>query len=200
ECGVALPPKPADIRGTLEWGYRIPVLSRYLLGTMLWVVALSVGGMQVVVFIAGLVFAREVILLPWQILGLVMLIVFGLALIAMTLLHVIRTETRFRVNANGVSWRSGSRESRLMVGIALLGLLMRKPTVAGAGMLASSATSGSIRWRDISRVVVHPRERAISLRSGWRTVQRVYCPAALFDEVVEYVNEHVSHAPARRRS
>jgi len=170
---------------------------------MLWdflrVILLSVAMMYVIVAVGGLLVERELIILPLGVFILTTGIMFGLFVLTSLLLGN-RQGARFTVGPKGVEYHAEKRERSMNRLVVLVGLLARNPTTAGAGTLAMTRERLFLPWESIHRVVVHRRERVISLHNSWRTVLRLHCPPELFDEVVAAVESHHAARPANSGS
>ncbi|MDZ4168283.1 MAG: hypothetical protein U1E26_01320 [Coriobacteriia bacterium] len=186
-------PRPDQI----EWTYNIPLLtSRFMLWDFLRVILLSVVAMYVIVAVGGLIVERELIILPPQVFFLTAGIMLGLFVLTSLLLGNYQG-ARFTVGPKGVEYRAEKRERSMNKLVILVGLLARNPTAAGAGTLAMTREHLFLPWASIQRVVVHRRERVISLHNSWRTVLRLHCSPELFDQVVDAVSvHHAEHSVA----
>lgn len=179
-------PRPGEI----EWTYKVPLLtSRFMLWDFLRVILLSVVAMYAIVAVGGLIVERELIILPPQVFFLTTGIMFALFVVTSLLLGNYQG-ARFNVGPKGVEYRAEKRERSMNKLVVVVGLLARNPTTAGAGTLAMTRERLFLPWASVQRVVVHRRERVISLHNSWRTVLRLHCPPELFDEVVASVQLH----------
>ncbi len=120
-------------------------------------------------------FARFVFLVP---------AVVGMGLFLLTLLVALvfflnRYWARFTLDAIGVRFESARWTRKLgravSAGNWIFGLLKAMPVNAGIALL-HSGKEWFYPWEDIRRVTFHPKLRVISLKNGWRTVIRIYCP------------------------
>lgn len=180
----------------IEWTYDIPLLtSRFMVWDFVRVILLSVVAMYAIVAIGGLVVEQELIILPWQVFALTAGIMFGLFVLTALLLGN-HQRARFIVSERGVEYRAEKRERAISRLAVIVGLLARNPTTAGAGALAMTRERYFVPWEGIHRVVVHRRQRVISLHNSWRTVLRLHCSAELFDEVVARIE--AEHGAATR--
>ncbi len=179
----------------IEWVYDIPLLtSRFMLWDVARVALMSVGAMYVLVGGCGLIVEQELIILP----PLVFLITLGIILALFVLVSLMmgnRHRARFAVGPVGVEYRAERRERAINRVAIVVGLLARSPSAAGAGVLAATRERLEVPWADVHRVVVHPRQRVISLRNSWRTVLRLHCPPELFDQVRDAVDAYHQAAP-----
>lgn len=181
------------VPASIEWTYDIPLLTnRFMLFDIVRVVLISVASMYLLVAACGLLVEQELIVLP----PLVFLVTTGIVLalfVFASLLMGNRIRARFVVGPDAVEYHAQRRERALSRLTIIAGLLARDPGVAGAGVLAATRERSVFPWTGIHRVVVHPRQRVISLRNSWRTVLRLHCPPELFDQVQDTV-EHYQRA------
>jgi hypothetical protein len=99
-----------------------------------------------------------------------------------------RYPTTFAVTERGVGWRSRSRRGNTANTAAiLLGLLAKKPGLAGAGMLAKAGEGGSMAWKDIRKVKAYAGPRSITLMNSWRVVVRLYCLPDNYEDVLNEI-------------
>lgn len=183
--------------GVLTWEYGMPLLTnRFFLWDMLRWAGISFGLTYAVVAAAGLIFAQELILLPWWFAA-----IFGGLILFATLLTVLifqnRYDTTFTLDDQGAYLQSGSKGRKVNRILTILALLSGKPGAVGSAMLAEARQDLAIEWQDVRKVDVHPGQRVVSLADSWHTAARLYCPPDLFDQVVERVQYYVAHAPRR---
>jgi hypothetical protein len=187
----------------ISWEYDIPLVNNlFILRDFLFVICASMVVMQLLVLAMGLVFEGEVLLLPWQVWGIVIAVIGVLFLVAALVVLGNRYHARFTVNQKQVLYEAGIRErkmNRVMVALGMLALLAGKPGPAGAALLSTSQEALAIGWRDVHRVRVYSNSRVISLSNSWRTVVRLYCPAEMFDQIVELVKKCAAEGEVYRK-
>lgn len=99
-----------------------------------------------------------------------------------------RYPSSFAVTDGGVAWQSRSRRGNAANTAAfLIGLLAKKPGLAGAGALAKAGESGSMAWADIRKVKAYAGPRTITLMNSWRVVVRLYCLADNYEAVLKEI-------------
>lgn len=102
-----------------------------------------------------------------------------------------RYPARFVVSERGVSWETRSKRGKTAnLTAVIIGVLARKPAVAGAGLLGMSGESDSMAWKDIKRVKAYPKANVITLMNNWRVVTRLYCSPDNFLKVLEKIQDH----------
>lgn len=109
----------------------------------------------------------------------------------------------FALDEVGVHMKSVSRRVKWINRLTLiLGVLARKPGVAGAGAAAMSQESTTIAWNELSRVSYFPNDQAIFLRGDLLTRIRLYCTAQNYTLVEQKIRERQQHPAGndKRRS
>jgi len=99
-----------------------------------------------------------------------------------------RYPTTFALTEKSVAWQSRSRRgSRANTAALIIGILARKPGLAGAGALAKAGESGSMAWKDIRKVKAYAGPRTITLMNSWRVVVRLYCLPDNYEAVLNEI-------------
>lgn len=65
----------------------------------------------------------------------------------------------------------------------ILGMLSRKPTVIGAGLLANSRESTMIKWRNIRKIKLYPKNHTIMLYGRIGENLGIFCTKENYEEV-----------------
>ncbi len=191
-------PRPAPI----EWEFDVPLLTnRYFLGG--FAKAMIGSGVLVVALVTlGLGVQgewRAVLPLAGMLLAISgALFLLGLLLMAFPFRN--RTRTRFTVDGEGARLEVVDRVARATSrGAILLGVVLGSGSTAGSGLLAATQEHQGLRWSGAFRAIPEPATRTIAFRNGWRTLLRVYCTPAGYDETVAAVRAHMSvHGSAER--
>lgn len=191
--------EPADRGdGVFDWVIDVPLLtSRFMVWDFTKVAFFAVLVMYVLVAACGLVFERELIVLPLFVFA----ATFGtlIALFVVTsLLLGNKQRARFIVSPKGAEYQAHKRERTINRLTFLAGLLARNATAAGAGALAASREQLLVPWDEVDKVVAHERAHVIELRNSWRVVQRLHCPPQDYDAIVSAVTSYHAAALARR--
>ena len=178
---------------TIEWSYRVPLLtSLFMLWDLLRVTLLSVLSMYILVALMGLIVEGEFVVLPFQVFAIVTGIMLGLFVLVSLFLGNGVSMT-FSVCAEGVSYSMGRRQKGLNRATVVLGALSGSPTTAGAGLLAASREQGSWKWSELHEARYFARTRVISLRNSWRTVLRLHCTPENYEQVRAAVVDGIAH-------
>jgi hypothetical protein len=186
----------------IEWEMRVPLATnRRILGDMALVFGL--GAVIAFLFIAVVMGAQG----EWRSLK-PLAIAFGaggagffvLGLLIMLVVFGNRMAMRFRVDAKGVVASTVDRRARIANRLAIVaGALARKPSVAGAGLIAAGTETMATRWAGVRRAVYEPSARRIGLRNRWRTVIVLYCTLENYEAVAAAVRAHLAAVPAAKR-
>lgn len=189
---------PAKDMETVEWEYRIPLLTnRFMLWDIARLIGVSVLIMYALVAIMGWFVDGYLALLPPAVLAIAAGILLGLFAIASVLLGNQITAT-FAVGPEGVAYRAGARErklSRLAIALGVLGL---NPGVTGAGLLTYSRETSVWPWEEIHAARYYPQSRVIALRNSWRTMLRLHCTAENYDAIRALVEAGIASGASQR--
>lgn len=169
---------PSQAPPAIDWKIEMPLLtSRFFLydGLKLFVI-LGVSVAFLTLVISGLSGSWKqaptlLTMFGWIVAGLLYLF----TLIAWVIFRN-RFLVGFRIDEQGVAWRTLSKTARAANRLALVtGALRGNPGQAGAGLLAMAGESGRLRWDKVRRIKKYPAERVITVMNSWRVVIRLYC-------------------------
>jgi hypothetical protein len=100
----------------------------------------------------------------------------------------------YTLTSNGIYFASGKRARDTATVVTAIGLLVGKPGVAGAGMLARSEQDAFIAWRDVAKATIREKDRYIEVRAKRRAKPiGLYCTAETFSPARDLIHER---APA----
>lgn len=191
---------PAKDMETVEWEYRIPLLTnRFMLWDIARLTGVSVLIMYALVAIMGWFVDGYLALLPPAVLAIAAGILLGLFVIASALLGNQITAT-FAVGPEGVAYRSESRKRKASRLAIALGVLGRDPGLTGAGLLAYSRETSVWPWEEIHAARYYPQSRVIVLRNSWRTMLRLHCTAENYDAVRALVEAGIASGAGQREA
>lgn len=201
ECGTPLPtPAPAGV--PLEWEIDIPLMTnRFILydfgKVILWTGLIMFSLLALIFILTGDGGARQLAAVAGMT-GIALLVVGLLACLVMAVFFGNRYPTAFCVGEEGVRMASRSRRGKGANRAAIvLGLLARRPGLAGAGLMASSQELAEIRWRDIRSVHEHPDLRVLCIRNSWRVLLRLFCTPENFKQVRDRIASHLPPGAVR---
>lgn len=136
--------------------------------------------------------------------GIFGLMILGLMAMFMFVTLVVfwnRFSMRMSVNAKGASVDSTSRVGKAGNRLAIvLGLLARRPGLAGAGMLGAAQEHVGIDWREVHRIHEHPDAHVISIMNSWRVVLRLYCTPENYEPVLACVRDWAATGARKREA
>lgn len=97
-------------------------------------------------------------------------------------------QVEFVVNHQGIYYGTKSdqeRKSRIINSfLVVAGLLTRKPSLAGAGLLAQSRQSIFIAWKEIKKIKYIPRQHTILLSCKGAQKHALFCTRGNYNEVM----------------
>lgn len=173
----------------MVWEYDVPLFSREMqfawLKAMLATAVLMCGLFVVILGSGG----------HWKVLGgllpvflAIVLAIYLLGLLIMLLVFRGHNRMRFTLDETGILCqvidRTVRRSNRLAI---LLGILLREPRLAGAGLLARSREETHLAWLGRYSVETDPQRRLLRFKNGWRVLLTVYCTPENYLTVVETI-------------
>jgi hypothetical protein len=166
----------------LTWETDLPLFSREMLQQ--WSYAMLATAL-VMGLLLGTIFAAQGEWRAFPMLGVMVASVSGglwlLGLLIMALLFRGRYRVRYTLSDAGILQETVDSVARTANRAAIvLGVLARKPGLAGAGMIGKSRESESVRWQGAFAAVVKPDRHLIALKNGWRTLMFVQCTVENF--------------------
>jgi hypothetical protein len=185
----------------LAWDDRLPIISNVFLWYDLAKVYLIVY--VVVMALLGTIFSLsgepQSVLTMAPVFAVVCGGLFAMSVPIAAVWYANRAHVRFELTAKGVLYRTLEHKDQLANrALFILGVLLGKPSAAGAGLLAASREAEFTKWTDVTRVNEHPRFSTISLVCGWRVAQRLHCQRDDYPRVAAFVRDMTSGAAARK--
>ena len=121
---------------------------------------------------------------------LVCLGLFVLSILVMLLIFGNRMTLRFTVNDKGVLYEMVDKRGKKLTNLAIFsGVLSKKATTTGSGLIAKSREAVFINYKNIIKLVPKDKENVILLKNEWRTLLAIYCKEENYNEVKEFLNE-----------
>ena len=77
--------------------------------------------------------------------------------------------------------------------VTIMGLLLRKPTVAGAGLLSSTKIKNFIPWSSVRKVKYFDRQRHIIIYGGFTENIALFCSPENYLEVKAALIKNIPH-------
>lgn len=103
-------------------------------------------------------------------------------------------QAAFVLDGRAVTCKTRSAQgktNRIVNGLTFfLGIFSGKPAVAGAGVLAQSRQSVSLRWRNVKKVKYLPKQHTILLRGGYLESIAVFCREDNYQKVSAWIASH----------
>jgi hypothetical protein len=186
--------KPAN--GTIEWDIDVPLGTNPLMFLTSIKVCLLSGLVMALLlsFIIGVEGDFDAILPLLVMCGWITLGLWVLFLFVMFVVFWNKMPMHFSLQKNKIvceiTSKTAKRANRLAI---ILGLLMRKPGVAGSGLLAYSQEVTEIDFKEINKAKYFPRLKSIILYNSWRQVLMIFCPDSMYEKVAESLKTTVEH-------
>lgn len=184
--------KNNDVKKGISWKTTFSLITnKFILGDFLFVSFTAVAGFQLLFIIANFFINGEALeaVFPLYVLGIAFFALFFLMFFASLLLGN-KYNAEFTVDENGISYRSGRKETMINRILLVLFLLFR-PTRSGSAILAISNESGALSWKEIYKAKFYDKERVIAVYNSWRVWTRLYCTPENYAEVVEFIKSHL---------
>lgn len=172
----------------LEWEISAPLLTnRFFLYDTVKALGWA-GGLMAAILGAMFVIQGEpeLVLEMLPVLGLALAVILFLLVLVTVLFYGNRWQVRFKIDGRGIHWEQLRRINWRP--LAFLAALSGHPAALGAGILATTGNAGSVGWRDIRRVKMHPGQHVISVMNGWRVMLRLYCTPDTYSAAAERVH------------
>ena len=189
--------------GELTWDYAFPLLTNpFVMLDMCKVLGISFFAVCTIIltigaFQGGSNFMDMVHMIP--VMALCVGIIAVILLFVMLVIYGNRFPARFTVNEKGATIEVTPTQKKVNTAVIIIGLLARRPGVAGSGFLAKSQECQFFGWVDVFRVELFPRRRVVVLRNSWRTVARLYCTADNYDFAARMATEGVQRTKRARQ-
>ena len=190
-----------DKTAPLIWETDLPLFSPLMLKQ--WTGAMLATAL-LMVLILGTIFAAQ---REWDALqsmaGMVAAITFGLWLLGLAIMAALfrgRFRVRYTLSDQGLRCDTldqvAIKANRLAI---VVGVLARKPGLAGAGLIGRSRESEAVRWGGAFTAVPQPRRHLIALRNRWRNIMLVQCTRENYETVLARLEQAMrQHKTASR--
>lgn len=178
----------------LSWEISVPLITnRYMVFLFLKVCLLSgaiMGGLLSLIFI---VTGEWKALLPiWTLSGIVTGVLLVVLFLVMICFFGNKMPMRFTLNDKNLTCEITSKRAKLGNRIAIIvGILARRPGVAGAGMLGASQETIAIDWSDIAKAKFKDRFNLILLYNSWRQILMVHTTRENYEEVANFIKARI---------
>jgi len=175
-----------DEENLITWDSRI----KMLFNPILWGNFLLVFGLPIVILSLLLIFITDIKTTSMFMAGVGIFIFFGViwAITGLVIDLAGGFHATYEVTSKGIYFSSGSTAKKAVNAIAIIGVLSRSASVAGAGLLARSEQDQFIRWDEIKKVKVRRGNRYIFVKKGFGSKPiGLYCTEENFEEVLKLI-------------
>lgn len=179
----------------LEWSIHVPIFKHSVILKQLGIAIGIPFGLLLIVFL--LISNPENRIYSIYAFGTIILL-FLLTYIFIQLVYRGKYAVSFILNEEGVQYSTQSdtvKKNRIVNGLVIsLGLLSGKPTISGAGLLANSKQSVTIKWKNIKQVRYEPKQKTVMLRSSPLENIAVFCTDENYPIVETYIKGKLSQS------
>lgn len=183
----------------LEWSINVPIFKHSVILKQLGIAIGIPFGLLLIVFL--LISNPENRIYSIYAIGTIILL-FLLTYFFIQLVYRGKYAVSFILNEEGVQYSTQSnttKKNRIVNGLAIsLGLLSGKPTISGAGLLANSKQSVTIKWKNIKQVRYEPKPKTIMLSSSPLDNIAVFCTDENYPIVEAYIKGKLSQSDVKR--
>jgi hypothetical protein len=179
----------------LEWSIDVPIFKHSVILKQLGFAIGIPFGLLLIVFL--LISNPENRIYSIYAFGTIILL-FLLTYIFIQLVYRGKYSVSFILNEESIQYSTQSgtvKKNRIINGLAIsLGLLSGKPTISGAGLLANSKQSVTIKWNNIKQVRYEPKQKTIVLWSSPLEIIAVFCTDENYPIVETYIKGKLSQS------
>ena len=127
---------------------------------------------------------------------------FGLAYLVIMIAYGGKYQVGFVLDRAGVqcyTCEKQARRNRVINGLTvMLGILTHRPAAAGAGILAASRQSTSLKWRDMRETKFYPRQFTVILHGGFAQQIAVFCTPDNYGVVEAFIRSRLGDSGGER--
>ena len=127
---------------------------------------------------------------------------FGLAYLVIMIAYGGKYQVGFVLDHMGIQcYTCGKQAKRNRVINRLtvaLGILAHRPAAAGAGILAASRQSTSLKWRDIRKTKLHPGQYTITVRGDFAQQIAIFCTPDNYGAVEAFIRSRLGDSGGER--
>lgn len=180
-------------KNSIEWAIDVPIFSnKVILRDLGIAIGIPFGILMVVLLVLGGLkgFHRDIFFA----LGLIG-ILFILTFIFIRLVYDGKYAAAFVINESGIrnytQKRQAKRNRLINILTFIIGILSRKPSAAGAGLLAQSKQDVFLRWNNIRKVKYDPLHHTIVVRGGLTEKIALFCTEKNYGEVEKMIKRNL---------
>lgn len=185
--------KEDNSKNSIEWAIDVPIFStRVILRDLGIAIGIPFGILVVVLVVLGGVngFHGDIL----YALGLIGTL-FILTFIFIRLVYGGKYAAAFLINESGIrnytQKRQAKRNRIINILTVIIGILSRKPSAAGAGLLAQSNQDVFLRWNNIRKVKYDPLHHTIVVRGGLTEKIALFCTEKNYGEVEKMIKRNL---------
>lgn len=120
---------------------------------------------------------------------------FGLAYLVIMIAYGGKYQVGFVIDRAGVQCYTCGKQARRNLIInrltVALGIMARRPATAGAGILAASRQSTSLRWHGIRKTKFHPGQYTITVHGGFAQQIAIFCTPDNYATVEAFIRSRL---------
>ena len=174
----------------LKWEINIPLLNNKILMRQVFLIFLITY--IIISILMSIIFITQGDFKSVQtILFIFLLVCLGLYILTILIMFIVfgnRMNLRFTLNDKGVLYEMIDKRGKKLTNLSIfMGLLSKKPTTTGTGLIAKSMEKVFIDYRNVTKIEPRDNEKVILLKNEWRTLMAIYCNDENYDEVKEYI-------------
>ena len=176
------------LKYNLKWELKIPIFSNPIILKQLGIAFGLPFGILIIILIA---INQEIRYLAYffVIIGLL----FFLTYLAIMVLYRGRYDVGFVIDDKGVrcyTQKAQAKKNKTINSLAFIfGLLIEKPGVAGAGLLAQSRQDETIKWKNIKNVKYRPKQNMIFIKGNFAENIAVFCTKDNYEKVKSEIDK-----------
>lgn len=191
----------SDTPEALTWEVDLPLFSRRMMAQ--WALAMGLTALIMLV-ILGTIFVAQG---EWDDLPTLALLTgactFGLWLLGLLIMAVLfrgRFRVRYTLTDHFLRQDTVDKVAKAANTAAILvGALARSPRTLGAGLLAKSQETVTVRWSGAFTATFDPARHFITLRNAWRPLFWIQCTPDNYAQVAAAVTAHMKRRGTARR-
>ena len=185
--------KEDNSKNSIEWAIDVPIFSNKVILRDLGIAIGIPFGILVVVLVVlgGLKGFHGDIFFALCLIG----ILFILTFIFIRLVYGWKYAAAFVINESGIQNYTQKRQAKrnriINILTVIIGILSRKPSAAGAGLLAQSKQDVFLRWNNIRKVKYDPLRHTIVVRGGLTEKIALFCTEQNYGEVEKMIKRNL---------
>src|SRR6056297_1713982 len=185
-----MPEKNNDIE-KIKWEVKVPIFRNPLILKQLGI-AIGLPFGILIIFLIMVTNQIRYLFYSLALLGLLFLITY----LTIMILYQGKYDVGFVLDKKGIrcyTQKKQAKKNKIINNLAvILGIFFRRPTIAGAGMLAQSRQNIRINWRNVRKVTYRPKQQLILVKGNFAENIAVFCSKKNYEQVKSVIN-HQTH-------